>query len=94
MVIFDEIWFDFSWKLSDDLKRQLSIVFNFIPKCTFNKVLLEVGFGEELDNIGWLHFFDFLWDGGQTRLTSVTVVVSKTVDRTLKQKQQFGEVLL
>lgn len=60
MVIFDDIWFDFSGKFSDDLKRQLSIVFNFIPECAFNKVLLEVGLGEELDNIGWLHFFDFL----------------------------------
>jgi hypothetical protein len=60
MVIFDDIWFDFSGKFSDDLKRQLSIVFNFIPKCTFKKVLLEVGFGEELDNIGWLHFFYLL----------------------------------
>ena len=31
MVIFDNIWFDLSGKFSDDLKRQLSIVFNFIP---------------------------------------------------------------
>ena len=60
MVIFDDIWFDFSGKFSDYLKCQLSIVFNFIPKCAFHKVLLEVGFGEELDNIGWLHFFDLL----------------------------------
>lgn len=83
MIVFESVCLDFGRKLTDNFESEFTIVFDFVPQSAFDYILLEVGFGEETDDIGRLDLFELLGDGSQASLTSVTVLVGEAVDGTL-----------
>lgn len=56
MIDFNGTIDDFSAKLSNDFDSQLTIIFDFVPKGSFDDILLKMSLSEEFNKVCGIEF--------------------------------------